>query len=345
MVRGHVRLGIIGCGAAARICHLPAARRTQDVDVVALADKNLAHAQALGRQFGIENCTEDYHRFVKDVDGIIVCLPNYLHVPVGEELLRMGVPVLMEKPLAPTADGAMKLIALASEAGVPLQVGHRFRFSKAARLTKRVIDEGWLGPLRSFSLEFGEPFSWPVASPFFSRKEQAEGGVLIDTGSHMLDLLLWWLGDVVDVEYRDDNLGGVEADCQLSLALRGPAGVVRGDVLLSRLRTLSRTAHLAGEDFVLECNLSGPYEVCIRPSTWDVHDPLLASRFDPHPDTFGGMFVEQLLAFAQAIRDGSPPVVSGETILGTVALIERCYRERKPLAAPWHADVTAPSVA
>jgi len=56
---------------------------------------------------------------------------------------------------------------------------------------------------------------WKVASDFMFRKE-AGGGVLADTGAHLLDLLLWWLGDYESVEYCDDAVGGVEADCELS---------------------------------------------------------------------------------------------------------------------------------
>jgi len=50
---------------------------------------------------------------------------------------------------------------------------------------KQAIDEGWLGLLRSFSLESGFVYDWPVASGFFFSKEQAGGGVLVDTGSRM----------------------------------------------------------------------------------------------------------------------------------------------------------------
>lgn len=331
-----VRLGIIGCGAVTELCHLPAARRTDEVTVVALADKNIARARQLGKRFGVDNCTEDYHEFLKTVDGVIVALPNHLHAPVAREVLELAIPVLVEKPLALTAQEARGVVETARRLKAPLQVGHVYRYSEATRLVKRTIEEGWLGPLKGFSLVYGAMFNWPVTSGSFWQKEQAGGGVLLDLGSHMLDLLLWWLGDVVDVEYQDDSLGGVEADCALSLTVKSPTEVVRGTVVLSRLRNLASGARVIGRHFTLELRLYGMYEVRIRPSAWPDETLSFVSDFGaPTGDFYGRLFAEQLRAFARAIREGDQPAVSGESALATLELIDRCYRERKPLELPW----------
>jgi len=330
-----IRFGIVGCGAVAQLCHLPAAKRVRDVKVVALADKNLAQARLLGRRFGIDYCTDDYRQLVGKVDGVIVAVPNHLHGAVTADFVRMEVPVLLEKPLAPTLEEAEALVEAARAAGVLLQVGHMYRFSHSAQLVKQVIDEGWLGPLHGFSLEYGSTGEWPSASGFFLRRTQAGGGVLMDIGSHMLDLLLWWLGDVAGVEYWDDCVDGVEAECRLSLALQTSRGIVQGDVTLSRLRRLDISARIVGERFVLEWrNVGLMFEVRIRPTAWSSGKPFFTIDFDRR-DTFARMFTEQLRAFAAAIHDGSEPAVPGRSVLGSVALIQRCYDERRPLHQPW----------
>jgi predicted dehydrogenase len=330
-----MRLGIVGCGGVAQVCHLPAARRTPDVRVVALIDRNLAQARLLGRRFGIDYCADDYRQLAGRVDGVIVAVPNHLHGAVAADLLRMRMPVLLEKPLAPTFEEAAAIVDAASAAGVLLQAGHMYRFSQSAQLVKQVIDEGWLRPLRGFTLEYGSTGEWPAASGFFLRRAEAGGGVLMDIGPHMLDLLIWWLGDAEDVEYRDDSIDGVEAECHLSLALRGPTGAVRGDVTLSRLRRLEIGARIVGERFVLEWrNIDLRFEVRIRPATWPAAAPSFTSDFD-QGDTFARMFTEQLRAFAAAIREGRESAVPGRSVLGSIALIQRCYRERKPLDHPW----------
>lgn len=331
-----VHLAVIGCGAVTELCHLPATKLTREIEIVALVDKNIARAKFLGEQFGIGYCTEDYHQLPENVDGVIVALPHHLHAPVAIEVLESGTPVLVEKPMALNVEEAEAMVKTADANRVALQVGLMYRFCDGARLVKRAIDEGWLGALQSFSVEWGFVYDWPVASGFFFSKEQAGGGVLVDFGSHVLDLLLWWLGDAVDVEYRDDSLGGVEADCWLSLVLQGPTGPVQGTVALSRLRQLSDRARIVGERFTIECDLYTPDIVRIWPSTSDGRDLAFVLDFDSLPrQSLDEAYAEQLRAFAQTITAGGKSVVPGECVLGSVALIDRCYRERQPLELPW----------
>ncbi|MDR7521670.1 MAG: Gfo/Idh/MocA family oxidoreductase [Armatimonadota bacterium] len=330
MIEKIVRLGIVGCGAATEQRHLPASRATREVTVVALADKDLSRARMLGRRFGISRCVEDYHEFLDEVDGVIVAVPNHLHGPIAGELLERRIPVLVEKPLAPTLAEATQLVAASRRLGVPLQVGHMYRYNKATHLVSRLLDERRLGRLLGFSLVFATTYGWPVASGFAWTRAQAGGGVLIDLAPHTLDLLLLWLGDVVDVEYRDDNLGGVEAECHLSLALTGRGEVVRGEVILSRLRALGTTARIVGEHFTLEYGFTSWLGVRLWPSAWDGE-----ASFASAADTFPRIYAEQLRAFAQAITDRTEPFVCGESVLKTIALVDRCYRERRPLGHPW----------
>jgi predicted dehydrogenase len=331
-------LGIIGCGAATEQRHLPAARVLPEVEVAALVDRDLARARRLARRYGVPLATDALPALEGQVDGVIVALPNHLHAPVAEAFLSRGVPVLVEKPLARTVAEATGVVEAARRAGVALQVGHMYRFSKAARLTRRLLRDGWLGPLRSFSAVFATVFGWPLASGFAWSREQAGGGILIDVGAHVLDLLLWWLGPVADVAYRDDNLGGVEAESQLTLTLEGPAGPVTGEVLLSRLRACGTYVRFVGERCSLQCGLSGSLAVRVWPSEGPWGEATLVADHGPGgPDSFRHMYVEQLRAFARAIREGPPAAVSGEDVLPSLALTERCYRERRPLVHPWMA--------
>jgi predicted dehydrogenase len=335
-----IHLGIVGCGAVAEVCHLPASQLSRDARIVALADANLARAESLSKRFDIEYWTDDYRQLFGRTEGVVISLPNYLHASVASEFLLQNAPVLVEKPLALTVKEAEKLIEISMGIGTLLQPGYMYRFCKGARLVKHAIDEGWLGPLQSFSLESGYVYSWPVASGFSFSSQQAGGGVLIDTGSHMLDLLLWWLGEIVNVEYRDDSAGGIEADCWLSLTLNSSGGPVRGEVSFSRLRQLSDTVRIVGERFTMEYDLRTPDKVRLCPSFRSETDVFFVAHSDPEKDQpWSAVYAEQLDAFAQAIASKSPPLVSAESVLPTVALIERCYEIRKPMELPWTGDI------
>jgi len=337
-----VRLAIIGCGAVTEICHLPAAKLTPEVDIVALVDKNIARAESLGERLGVAFRTDDYRNLPDAVDGVIVALPHYLLAPVSIEFLQRGIPVLVEKPMALNLKEAEALVKAAADNNVALQVGLKFHFCEGTRLVKRAVAEGWLGALSRFELEWGFVYSWPVASGFFFSKEQAGGGVLIDLGSHVLDLLLWWLGDAVNVEYRDDSQGGIEAECELSLVMQGPTGLVPGTVALSRLRQLNDMARIVGEHFTLECDLAVPASVRIWPNTSDGKDVTFELSGGASPrQSWDEAYAAQLRAFARTISTGDAPAVSGEQVLSGMALLERCYRERQPLELPWMQPATS----
>ncbi|MDT7041526.1 Gfo/Idh/MocA family oxidoreductase [Candidatus Nitronereus thalassa] len=332
-----LRIAIIGCGAVAELCHLPAVQQISNMEVVALVDRQLPRAETLAKQFGVSKCLENYQQLSEvEIDGVIIGLPNYLHASVSKEFLTKGIAVLVEKPMALTVTDAEEMVDLAKRHAVPLQVGLMSRYFKGAQLIKRALMNDWLGKLEGFSLENGLLYDWPAASGGIVLKDQAGGGQLVDIGSHMLDLLLWWFGEVKDVEYRDDSLGGVESDCELSLTLDGPTGPVSGTVVLSRLRNLSNVVRIVGEQFTLEWDLSSMDSVRM----WPTHEVEGHSRFitdsqSERPQSWHDAFVIQLEMFAQSILTGERALTSGDGALGTVALIEQCYRERKPVEWPW----------
>ncbi len=329
-------LAVIGCGAVTELCHLPAVSLLQDVEVIALVDKDVARAEQLGKKFGIRTCLEDLHQIPDGVDGVIIALPNYLHAPVALEFLKRSIPVLVEKPIALNVQEAEAMIEASDARRVPLQVGLMRRYCQGARLVKRFIDEGWLGVLQSFSLEWGVVYNWPVLSGYAFKKEQSGGGLLMDMGSHLLDLLMWWLGEPKEIEYKDDSLGGVEADCWMSLVLQNPNQLIKGTVVLSCLRNLGTTVQIEGEQFTIEYDLRTPDAVYLWPTGKDLQAfAFISNRFFTHKQSWDEVYSEQLKAFTQAIATGYEPVVSGRHAKDCLALIERCYRERKTLQYPW----------
>ena len=327
------RIGIIGCGAVTEVCHLPAARNNPNVEITALVDLNLARARVLAEPFGAA-AYDDYSKLFRSVDGVIVATPHNLHAGNAIALLEQKVPVLVEKPLALTADEARRLIAASEANRTPAQAAYMYRFCAGAQAVKQAIDSGWLGRLTSFSLESGGVYSWPAVSGFYWNKERAGGGVLIDTGSHMLDLLLWWLGEVQELDYRDDALGGVEADCEISLTLGSGSQRVEGTVAMSRLRQLSDTARITGDRYTIEYDLSSSHTVRIRP-TGSPPEEFTFLLQPSKPQRWIDVYAGQLDAFAMAIASRQTPAVSAQSVFPTVALIEQCYKTRKAVEHEW----------
>ena len=237
-----LRVSLVGCGAVA-LAHLPTVLASPRARATVLVDKDLARARSLAEKFSVPEAVDDYRAIEGRADAAILALPHHLHAPVAVDLLERGVHVLVEKPMALGSEECDRMIAASRASGAVLAVGMVSRFFAGAPFVKRVLDQGLLGPIRSFRVSEGFVYSWPVASDFMFRKE-AGGGVLADTGAHTLDQLLWWLGDMDLIAYRDDAQGGVEADCELELALPGGG---RGTVELSRTRDLGNRWHIVGE--------------------------------------------------------------------------------------------------
>src|SRR3954453_11604442 len=80
-------------------------------------------------------------------DGIILATPNQLHVDLGLECVAAGVPVLVEKPIGDTVQGATKLVEAAEAAGVPLLTGHHRNYSPIMATAREIVQSGVLGPI------------------------------------------------------------------------------------------------------------------------------------------------------------------------------------------------------
>ncbi len=189
-----IRLGVIGAGAAAEGIHLPALARISGVDTVAIVDPSAERVQHVQRRFGVAAGYRDYHDAIPHIDAAILGIPHQYHAPVTIDLLTAGIHVLVEKPMALSTTECEAMIQASERSGARLAVGLLRRFAPTLRYTKELLESGMLGSIRSFDVREGMVFRWPVKSAAMFSPQC--GGVLADIGIHILDLLLWWFGDV-----------------------------------------------------------------------------------------------------------------------------------------------------
>ncbi|MFL6196274.1 MAG: Gfo/Idh/MocA family protein [Thermoanaerobaculia bacterium] len=328
-----VRMAVVGCGAVAAIHHLPAITASDRVEAAVLVDADEGRARALAERFGVTEVETDYRTLPGRVDAAVVALPNSLHAPVSVELLKRGVHVLVEKPMAMSVRECDEMIAAAGAGRAVLAVGLDFRFFESSLLVRNLLRDGLLGAVKSFDLRQGVIPRWPFATDFLLKKEMAGGGVLADFGVHVLDLLLWWLGDLSVIEYRDDAMGGVESDCEMRLAtLAGVTGVAE----ISRTRNLRNTAVFEGERTRLEVGIWDPDpEVRLSIAGSEVALAGHARREEEAGLNFTDVFIRQIDDFAAAVRRRREPFVPGAEGRRSLALIEECYGKRRLLELPW----------
>jgi predicted dehydrogenase/nucleoside-diphosphate-sugar epimerase len=325
-----LKLAVIGCGAVTNLSHLPAISRSEDFELVALVDKSLSRARQLAEECSREPAVfDDYRQIFDRAEAAIVALPNALHAPVTIDLLEHGVHVLVEKPMALNSHDCEAMVVAAANNSV-LAVGMARRFCESSKFVKQALQRQLLGKIRHLDLREGGIFSWQAASDAMFRKDMAGGGVLLDIGVHVLDLLLWWFGDCELVNYCDDSEGGLEADCEIRL--RFQSGVT-GIVELSRTRNLRNSCVIEGDCGTLTVETG--FSSMVRLALAGEHDSF-SGRVTPLDSTEQPLqraFRHQLENFAGAIRNGLPPFVPGCEGKRAVQIIETCYAHRQPLPA------------
>ncbi|MBV9610519.1 MAG: Gfo/Idh/MocA family oxidoreductase, partial [Acidobacteria bacterium] len=295
-------------------------------------DRDQDRLRYLEGEFGLKKIGRtDYRECFEGTDAVILALPNHLHEQVGVEFLRRGIHVLCEKPLARTPEECRSLCNAAEASKAVLAVGFLTRFFPSTKLTKELLQQNFLGRLQSFDYEFGTDGGWSPFSGYNLSRAESGGGVLVVSGSHFLDRMLYLLGDARVVSYADDSRGGVEANAVAVFEVMANGSPLRGQVTLSKTRNLANRLRIVGEKGSLEVGEGQKGSVYFYPAGGTTrHEITYAAE-----GIVADYFAAQLDDFAHAVRNGTPPMVTGEEATRSVAITEECYRRVTPLEEPW----------
>jgi predicted dehydrogenase len=195
-----MNVGIIGASFA-KAAFLPALRHTPGANVVALASARLESAQNTADAFGVPHAYDDWTRMLSEhpLDLVCIATPTVTHAPMTLAALEAGAHVLCEKPTAMNADEARAMWARAEALGRVHLIDHELRFNPNRRRVKELIESGALGAIRHVNISnitsgWGDPAGRPK-DDWWSLESEG-GGRLGANGSHQVDLLRWWLGEV-----------------------------------------------------------------------------------------------------------------------------------------------------
>ena len=196
-----IKVALVGAGNIARVSHIPAYRKMEDVEIVAVCDARLEAAQRLAQEFDIPRAYAEHGTMLAECqpDVVSVCVPNKFHHGITLDALNAGAHVLCEKPPAMTVAEAQEMADAAKTNERLLTYGFHMRYGEEVRLLKAKIDRGELGRIYAAEARWlrrrGVP-GWGV----FTNKAVQGGGPLIDIGAHMLDAVAY-LMDYPQVDY------------------------------------------------------------------------------------------------------------------------------------------------
>ncbi|EHM01323.1 oxidoreductase, NAD-binding domain protein [Acetobacteraceae bacterium AT-5844] len=326
------RLAIIGCEDVVAHHLLPSLLRIGWLPTV-LVDRSRARCEKLLPQFGPRasvTIVSDWVEADGKFDAAIVATPSAARGTIGNALAGRGIHLLVEKPLASTLAQAEQMVATADAQGAVLAVGLLRRHLMIARWTKALLVSGILGRIERFEACEGFVYNWAVNSPD-TLCPGTTGGRVAEIGAHVLDLLLWWFGEVRKVTCRGDFRLGAEAGCRLDLVME--SGAV-GAFDLGRSRKLRNTVRIVGSEGHVEVHLYTNNVISASTKVLSfVHEG--ASPRTMRPQIFPDLFDAELRDFREAAVKRSAPAVGGRESLRSLALIERCFTNYGPLALPW----------
>ncbi len=199
-------IALIGYGAMGR-AHAMAYRdigfhyglRADAIKLVGVATTREETARKAADEIGCDLAVTNYQLLLDrdDVQVVDICTPHDSHEEIITAAARAGKHIYCEKPLARTVDEANRVAAIIREAKVKIGLTFNFRFFPCVQRAKQLIDEGFVGRVFSFHgryfrasyIDPNRPMSWRL------RKSQAGGGIVIDSGAHLIDLTNFLVAD------------------------------------------------------------------------------------------------------------------------------------------------------
>lgn len=335
-----VRYGVIGTGSRGQ-GHLRAINEILDIEVVAVCDINDRRLQQGSALVRTRPATyTDYRKLIerKDVDAVILVVPDYLHAEMAVAAFKAGKHVLAEKPMATTLADADAMIAAAQRSGKVLQIGLQLRYTGLYVTAAKEIQQGRVGQLKyiSANLYRGDWANWEKLPPedredrkWYTWKRYT-GGTFVDLVGHDFDIFHLVTGSEPRTIYAIGGLSqyrdGRDTVDHAHAAIKYASGVRLGFALnMFAPENRGREMWLIGDHGTLYCS-TGEQAIFFRDRASRKETRIEISKQDGT--------LEQHKAFIESIRTGKPPYPDakmGRAALKTSLATERSIAEGRAI--------------
>ncbi|MFM9876512.1 MAG: Gfo/Idh/MocA family protein [Rhodoglobus sp.] len=345
---GPLKVGVIGLGIGS--VHIAAYAGIPDVEVVALAGEEAERRAALGSEHGVTHLFERWQDLValEELDVVSIAAPNLLHHPIALAALAAGKHVFCEKPLALNQVQAREMVDAAKANDRVLEVSFNHRQRADVQFARNYIQTEGLGRIYHSRASWKRRSGIPGLSSWFTSREMSGGGALIDLGPHVLDSLLFLLGEprVVSVsavthgELGRAGFGAMDRAEQMA----SDTGEFEVEDLASALFRLSDGSSASfeiswaghtvdDEDISIELlGVEGGIRLFIP--RYQKYDTLRIYRdasgtpmtISPDVRVVGGDHARVISSFVDVVRSGDWTDHRGELALHRTAVLDACYR-------------------
>lgn len=335
-----LRAGILGCGNIAAN-HASAYRELPGIELVVCADVDIERARRLVNQYG-GRAAEPREIFSCELDLVSICTPHPAHESAVTTAAAHGVHVLCEKPIAVDLGAAARMLGACEEAGVAFGVLFQRRFWPAAQRIRHAIDAGTLGTpfLGHVSVLLHRDTSYYTADTWRGTWATDGGGVLMTQAVHYLDLLQWYMGRAVRVSaecgtFEHGEAIEVEDTAAATIGFDGgglatvSASTALTPGLGAQVLITGRTGASVGLSEYPEGNAAHNHLWAV-PGAEEAESPLGAGLTeDLDLAQINGSLAQfhtlQIADFADAVRFGRDPAVTGRAASRSLAILTALY--------------------
>ena len=307
-----LRLGLLSTARINRAI-LNGARDSDRVDVVAVASRDAAKAQAYASEHGLQRAHGSYEGLLEDpdVDGVYISLPNSLHHEWTLHALAAGKHVLSEKPYSRRPAEVEEAFDAADSAGLVLMEAFMYRHHPQTALVRKLVEEGRIGALRLIRTTF----SFLLTDPANVRlRPELDGGALMDVGCYCVSGLRLLAGEPERV-FGEQVTGPTGVDESLYGTLRFPGDVV-GQLDASFAMPERQRLEAVGDEGALV--VEAPWRVDLGGRMFVDGEPVDV----PESDSYR-LELENLAAAAAGEAE---PLLGRDDALGQARTIEALYR-------------------
>ncbi len=309
------RFGILSTARINRLL-LAGAAKSDRVDVVAVASRDLARAEAYAREQGIERAYGSYEALLADpeLDAVYISLPNSMHVEWSIRALEAGKHVLCEKPLTRKVADAERAFDAAERAGRHLMEAFMYRHHPQTSRLVQLVEEGAVGELRLVRAAF----SFTVDSPTNIRVlAELDGGALMDVGCYCVSGVRLLAGEPDQVQ-GEQVLGQGGVDVRFAGTMRFARDVIgQFDCGLD----------LPVRD---ELEVIGSEGSLFLDDPWHARSPVIELRHDDETERIevepADSYQLELENLSDAIRGEATPLLGRDDAVGQARAIEALYR-------------------
>ncbi|WP_019997967.1 Gfo/Idh/MocA family protein [Aureimonas ureilytica] len=325
-----LRGALIGCGFFA-VNQMNAWSEIEGVRMVAICDRDEARLQAMGERFGIDARYTDAAEMLRaekpDFVDIATTAPS--HRALVELAASLSIPVICQKPFAPSMEDARAMVSACERAGVPLMVHENFRWQSPILRVREALDTGTIGTPFFGRVSFRSAYDVYSGQPYLAEGERF---IIEDLGIHALDIARFLFGDATSITTRtkrvNPRIRGEDVATMLLDHESGMHSVVDCSYAtkLEEERFPQTLVEIDGSDGSIR--LDAGYRLTVTDASGtthtDVSPPLLAWAERPWHNIQESVLLIQK-HWVESLRAGREPDTSGRDNLKTLALVEAAY--------------------